>query len=121
MQDCHNQTECCSCPRDLDLSGTVALVTGGNASIGLETARGLLQRGARVIIAARSSQKAEAAVAELKQSGGSAVSYVYLDLSDLATVKLCLQSLSHLLGNQRITLEVENAGVSGGRGEQSAQ
>ena len=58
-------------PRDFsagslfDLSGRTALVTGGSSGIGLEMARGLLQNGARVIIASRSRKKLDEALAEL--------------------------------------------------------
>jgi len=50
----------------LDLSGRVMLVTGCNSGIGLETVRVLALRGARVIAAARTEEKARAACAELK-------------------------------------------------------
>ena len=48
-----------------DLTGRVALVTGGNGGIGLGMARGLAACGARVIIAARDEAKNAAAVATL--------------------------------------------------------
>lgn len=42
-----------------DLSGKVALVTGGNAGIGYETAKALARMGAHTFIACRSREKAE--------------------------------------------------------------
>ncbi len=48
-----------------DLSGKTALVTGGSSGIGLEMARGLLQNGARVIIASRSRKKLDQALTEV--------------------------------------------------------
>jgi NAD(P)-dependent dehydrogenase (short-subunit alcohol dehydrogenase family) len=42
-----------------DLSGRVAIVTGGNAGLGFETAKALALNGAHVIIACRSVEKGE--------------------------------------------------------------
>ena len=52
-----------------DLSGRVAIVTGGNGGIGLGMARGLAAAGAAVVVAARNRDKSEAAVAELVRRG----------------------------------------------------
>ena len=52
-----------------DLSGKVAVVTGGTRGIGMMVARGLLQAGARVYISSRKPEAGDAAVAELSQFG----------------------------------------------------
>ena len=57
-----------SCP-EVDLSGKVAVVTGGNSGIGYETAKGLAAMGAHTIIACRSRERAEE------------VSYMYMQLN----------------------------------------
>ena len=44
---------------EVDLSGRVAVVTGGNAGIGYETAKALAAMGAHTIIACRSRERAE--------------------------------------------------------------
>ena len=44
-----------------DLSGRVAIVTGGNGGIGLGMAKGLAMAGAAVVVAARNREKSEAA------------------------------------------------------------
>ncbi|KLO29414.1 short-chain dehydrogenase [Mycolicibacter heraklionensis] len=66
-----------------ELAGQTALVTGGTAGIGLESARLLARHGAAVIITGRSAARGTAAVAEL----GGAVRFVAADLSDLDSVK----------------------------------
>ena len=44
---------------EVDLSGKVALVTGGNTGVGYETAKGLARLGAHTFIACRSKERAE--------------------------------------------------------------
>ncbi|MGZ4508891.1 MAG: SDR family oxidoreductase [Blastococcus sp.] len=61
-----------------DLTGKVAVVTGGTRGIGLMIARGLLQAGARVYISSRKAEAGDAAVAEL---GGHRVVSIPADLS----------------------------------------
>ena len=51
-----------------DLSGTTALVTGGNGGIGYGIAKGLADCWSNIIIAARNSEKTEQAVEELQKS-----------------------------------------------------
>jgi len=53
-----------------DLSGRVAVVTGGNGGIGLGMAEGLAQAGASVMIAGRDRDKSLHALARLEQRGG---------------------------------------------------
>ena len=48
-----------------DLTGKVAVVTGGNGGIGLGMAKGLASAGASIVIAARNAEKAGAAMDEL--------------------------------------------------------
>jgi NAD(P)-dependent dehydrogenase (short-subunit alcohol dehydrogenase family) len=52
-----------------DLSGKVAVVTGGTRGIGLMMARGLLQAGARVYVSSRKKEAGDAAVAALSAFG----------------------------------------------------
>jgi NAD(P)-dependent dehydrogenase (short-subunit alcohol dehydrogenase family) len=51
-------TTACEVIRDCDLSGKVAMVTGGYAGIGLETTRALISAGATVVVPARDREKA---------------------------------------------------------------
>src|SRR5262249_27245015 len=55
-----------------DLTGRVAVVTGGNGGIGLGMARGLAQAGATVVLAARNAAKSAEAVKELEALGAKA-------------------------------------------------
>jgi NAD(P)-dependent dehydrogenase (short-subunit alcohol dehydrogenase family) len=72
----------------VDLAGMRAIITGGAAGIGLETARALSAAGAAVTLAVRRPAAAEAAAQELRRStGNAAVEVRYLDLSDLQSVR----------------------------------
>jgi len=84
-----------------DLAGQTALVTGGTAGIGLESARLLACHGAEVIITGRSEQRGAAAVAEL----GGGVRFVAADLSDLDSVK----ALVRQCGDDGVDVVVNNA------------
>lgn len=64
-----------------DLSGKIALVTGGNSGIGYETVKTLADAGAHVIMGARDVGKAEDRLSNLKN-----VSFIPLDLADPASV-----------------------------------
>jgi len=95
-----------------DLTGKVALVTGANSStgIGYNVAEQLAIKGAKVYIGARSTEKAEAAIAELKKSNPSGNFLPFVaDVSDLKQVK---QAAEGLVANEtRLDILVNNAGL----------
>jgi NAD(P)-dependent dehydrogenase (short-subunit alcohol dehydrogenase family) len=68
-----------------DLTGHVALVTGGNGGIGLGMARGLAKAGARIAVWGRQPAKNEAAVTELERLGTEAAAFA-CDVADEAQV-----------------------------------
>jgi 2-deoxy-D-gluconate 3-dehydrogenase len=69
-----------------DLTGRVAVVTGGNGGIGLGMAMGLARAGAGVVIAARDAQKSEAALAALTSTGAPCAA-LELDVLDKASIE----------------------------------
>ena len=98
-----------------DLSGRTFLVTGGNTGIGLATAKGLAGRGGRVYIACRSTQKGQAAVADIAAvSSADQVGLHHLDLADLASVRACAQEFLAL--GEPLHVLINNAGLGGARG-----
>ncbi|PPQ73482.1 hypothetical protein CVT26_010184 [Gymnopilus dilepis] len=66
-----------------DLSGKVIIVTGANTGVGKETAKALLAHNAKVYLAARSQEKTEQAIKELKEETGKEGIFLHLDLADL--------------------------------------
>lgn len=75
-----------------DLSGKIALVTGGNTGIGREIVKALVHKNAKVYLAARSPEKAQRVIDELPRAEdpekvGGKVEFLKLDLGDLACVR----------------------------------
>lgn len=91
---------------DFDLSGKLALVTGGGSGLGFSIAQKFITYGARVIIAGRREDALQAAVATL---GANAV-YKVCDLAELSTVPSFVDDLEKEFG--AIDVLVNNAGVN---------
>lgn len=92
-----------------DLSGKVAVVTGGNGGIGLGMARGLARAGAAVAVVGRNAEKSEKAVAELDSLGGRAVR-VQADVTRASDVEAMVRAVTSSLGG--IDILVNNAGTN---------
>jgi NAD(P)-dependent dehydrogenase (short-subunit alcohol dehydrogenase family) len=93
-----------------DLSGQVAVVTGANAGLGLETARALAGAGARVVVAARDVAKAELAAADIIRSDPEArLELVHLDLASLRSVREAAATIA--ARHERVDILVNNAGL----------
>jgi 2-deoxy-D-gluconate 3-dehydrogenase len=92
-----------------DLSGRVAIVTGGNGGIGLGMAGGLAEAGAAIAVVGRNEAKSAAAVTGLKQRGAKAIS-VAADVTDKSAVAAMVERVRRELG--RIDILVNNAGIN---------
>jgi 2-deoxy-D-gluconate 3-dehydrogenase len=89
-----------------DLSGRVAIVTGGNGGIGLGMAKGLADAGARVAITGRNAEKAEKALAQL----GPDAFFVQAELSERGACFAMVEEVAAKTG--RIDILVNNAGIA---------
>jgi len=94
-----------------DQTGRLALITGANSGLGLETARALAAKGAGVILACRSLARAEQARQQLLPGAGGPIDLLELDLADLASVREAARQLQDRFG--RLDLLINNAGVMG--------
>jgi 2-deoxy-D-gluconate 3-dehydrogenase len=92
-----------------DLSGRVAVVTGGNGGIGLGMAKGLASAGAAVVIAARNAEKSAGAVAQLEGLGIKSA-FVALDVADPESCRKMVAEVLERFG--RLDILVNNAGMS---------
>ncbi|MEJ0018655.1 MAG: glucose 1-dehydrogenase [Acetobacteraceae bacterium] len=92
-----------------DLTGKVALVTGGNGGIGLAMAQGMASIGAAIVIAGRNEAKAEGALASLRELGVKC-SFVTGDVTKkVDCVKLVTETVAQF---GRLDILVNNAGTS---------
>lgn len=92
-----------------DQTGKTMVITGANTGLGFEAAAVLAGKGARVIIACRSQQKAaEARDSILGRHPGADVAIVTLDLSSLASVK---KAAAELRKEPRLDVLINNAGI----------
>lgn len=93
--------------RMFDLTGKIALVTGGNGGIGLGMARGLGQAGASLVIVGRNEEKSAAALREL-QSASMRAEAIAADVTDEGAVQRLFDEVRGRHG--RLDILVNNAG-----------
>ena len=92
-----------------DLSGQVALVTGGNGGIGLAMAEGLAGAGADIVVAARDADKGATAVATLQESGVRST-FIRVDVRDPDSISDLVDSVVDEFGG--LDILVNNAGTN---------
>ncbi|KAI1397258.1 NAD(P)-binding protein [Hypoxylon fuscum] len=98
-----------NCP---DQKGRVFIVTGGYTGIGYELCKILYVHNATVWIAGRSVPKAQEAISRINEAAPRSegrLEFLYLDLSDLSTIKPAVESFT--AQQQRLDVLVNNAGV----------
>ena len=93
-----------------DLSGKVAIVTGGNGGIGLGIAQGLAEAGAGIVVLGRNTAKSESAARQLRESTGAKTLVVTADVSrEDDTSRAVVETMAHF---GRIDILFNNAGIN---------
>lgn len=88
------------------------LITGANKSIGLETARQLLQKGYYIYLGSRNLENGLEAVEKLKAEGLTDVKAIQIDVSDDESVKAARAEIGKKI--EVLDVLINNAGISGG-------
>src|ERR1700743_3303605 len=91
-------------------SGRLAVVTGATGGLGIETAQGLAEAGANVVLTGRNREKGRAAIDRIKRAvPGATVRFEMLDLASLKSVRAFAEKM--LAQGKPLHLLINNAGV----------
>jgi NAD(P)-dependent dehydrogenase (short-subunit alcohol dehydrogenase family) len=94
-----------------DLTGRVAIVTGGSIGLGRQMAEGLAEMGAHVVLCARKQERCQQAAEELQRLGAKAIA-LSCDVKNPASVQEMVDATLSQFG--QIDILVNNAGISWG-------
>ncbi|XP_067234128.1 retinol dehydrogenase 12, like [Chanodichthys erythropterus] len=95
---------------DARLDGKTVIITGANTGIGKETAIDMAKRGARIIMACRDTEKADAALKEVKDaSGNQDVVTRRLDLADSKSIREFAENINK--EEKQVNILINNAGL----------
>ena len=98
-----------SSPNMFDLSGKVAVITGGNGGLGLGIALGLAGAGANIVIAARNVEKTAQALEEVRALGVEAHSVKVDVTQEPAIQRMVTDTIDHM---GRLDILVNNSGIA---------
>ncbi|XP_022914907.1 retinol dehydrogenase 11-like [Onthophagus taurus] len=108
-----NQHKCYKC-----LIGNTVVITGANAGLGFHTALDFAQRGAKIILACRNSQRAQEAVDKIiKATNNENVSYKIFDAASFKSIRNFAKEINET--EEKIDILVNNVGGSGFRDERT--
>ncbi|MCB0209129.1 MAG: SDR family NAD(P)-dependent oxidoreductase [Anaerolineae bacterium] len=94
----------------IDLTGKLALITGGSSGLGAETARALASKGTGVVITARNIDKGEAVAQSIRSSTGNEnVAVMVLELGSFASIRAFAEQF--LAEHDALDILINNAGV----------
>jgi NAD(P)-dependent dehydrogenase (short-subunit alcohol dehydrogenase family) len=92
------------------LTGSVALVTGGNSGLGLASVKALASKGCHVLLGARDTAKGERAATLIRdQRPGSSIEVLQLDLASQASIRSAVEEV--VKNHERVDILMNNAGI----------
>jgi gluconate 5-dehydrogenase len=94
-----------------DLTGRVAIITGGSIGLGRQMAEGLAEMGANLVLCARKEERCRQAAEELQQLGVKAIA-LGCDVKSPASIQEAVDATLSQFG--RIDVLINNAGISWG-------
>jgi NAD(P)-dependent dehydrogenase (short-subunit alcohol dehydrogenase family) len=97
-------------PKLFDLTGRVAIVTGGNRGLGRAMARGLAQAGADVFLASRNEAELNTTLDEITSETGRKGGYCVTDVTRREDVARLARAALEQMG--RVDILVNNAGMN---------
>src|SRR5277367_2313671 len=97
--------------RMFDLTGRVAVITGGSVGLGRQMAEGLAEMGANLVLCARKKERCQQAAEELQKIGVRTLA-LGCDVKDPASIRAVVQAAHDRFG--RIDILINNAGTSWG-------
>ena len=95
---------------NFQLTGQIAIITGGGRGIGRVIAQELAKEGMKVVVSSRSSYQLDETVALIQQQGGQAISFA-LDVTDQSAVEKMVSEVTRQYG--QVDLLVNNAAMAG--------
>ena len=95
-------------PAPFDLTGRVALVTGGSKGLGLAMAHGLARAGADIVISSRHENELKSALDTIVAEGGRRRHYVVADMTSRADVNQLADEAVRVMG--KVDILINNAG-----------
>ncbi|KAJ3318734.1 hypothetical protein HDV06_007059 [Boothiomyces sp. JEL0866] len=98
-----------------DLTGKIAIVTGGSSGIGKVTCFELARLNCHVVVAARNQEKTLPIIEQIKQeTGNDKVEFLHLELDDLKTIPVAVKEF--LSKHDKLDFLINNAGIANAGG-----
>jgi len=97
-----------TCPLLPKMDGKIIAITGGNSGVGFETVKGLVSRGAEVIVLSRNKEKSKKVLSPFVGK----IHSIKMDLGDIISIQSAIPSIQQILDGRKLDTLIGNAGIS---------